>query len=50
MLAYINNSAATLQLNLKRDMSQYTRGAYVHKGRKGHPRIAWKLEETVSKL
>ena len=31
-------------------LSQYIREAYVHKERKGHPRIAWKLEETVSKL
>ena len=28
-------------------LSQYIREAYVHKERKGHPRIAWKLEETV---
>ena len=31
-------------------LSQYTREAYGHKERKGHPRIAWKLEETVLKL
>ena len=31
-------------------LSQYTREAYGHKERKGHPQIAWKLEETVSIL
>ena len=25
-------------------LSQYTREAYVHKERKGHPQIAWKLQ------
>ena len=29
---------------------QYTREAYGHKERKGHPQIDWKLEETVSIL
>ena len=29
---------------------QYIREAYVHKERKGHPQIAWNLEETVSIL
>ena len=29
---------------------QYIREAHGHKERKGHPRIAWKLEETVSIL
>ena len=28
-------------------VSQYIRETYVHKERKGHPQIAWKLEETV---
>ena len=31
-------------------LSQYIREAYGHKERKGHPQIAWKLKETVSKL
>ena len=31
-------------------MSQYIREAYEHKERKGHPQIAWKLQETVSIL
>ena len=31
-------------------LSQYIREAYEHKERKGHPQIAWKLKETVSKL
>ena len=31
-------------------VSQYIREAYEHKERKGHPQIAWKLKETVSKL
>ena len=29
-------------------VSQYIREAYEHKERKGHPQIAWKLQETVS--
>ena len=31
-------------------LSQYIREAYEHKERKGHPQIAWKIQETVSKL
>ena len=31
-------------------LSQYIREAYEHKERKGHPQIAWKLQETVSIL
>ena len=31
-------------------VSQYIREAYEHKERKGHPQIAWNLEETVLKL
>ena len=31
-------------------VSQYIRETYGHTERKGHPQIAWKLEETVSKL
>ena len=30
-----------------RNLSQYIREAYEHKERKGHPQIAWKLQETV---
>ena len=37
-------------LSQRGGVSQYTREAYVNKERKGHPRTAWKLEETVSKL
>ena len=39
-----------LFLTLLRSVSQYTREAYEHKERKGHPQIAWKLQETVSIL
>ena len=35
---------------LGKDVSQYIREAYVHKERKGHPQLAWKLQETVSIL
>ena len=31
-------------------LSQYIREAYEHTERKGHPQLAWKLEETVSIL
>ena len=31
-------------------LSQYVHEAYGHKQRKRHPRIIWKLENTVSKL
>ena len=31
-------------------LSQYIREAYGHKERKGHPKIAWNLKETVSIL
>ena len=31
-------------------LSQYNREAYVHKEGKGHPQIAWNLEETLSIL
>ena len=41
-----NASCWTLLLQL----SQYTREACGYKERKGHPRIAWKLEETISIL
>ena len=37
-------------LSQRGGVSQYIREAYVHKGRKGHPQIAWKLQETVSIL
>ena len=37
-------------LSQRGGVSQYIREAYVHKERKGHPQIAWKLEETVLKL
>ena len=31
-------------------VSQYIRETYGHTERKGHPQVAWKLKETVSKL
>ena len=31
-------------------VSQYLREAYGHNEWKGHPRIVWKLEETVLKI
>ena len=37
-------------LHIKMLLSQYIREAYEHKERKGHPQIAWKLQETVSIL
>ena len=37
-------------LSQRGGVSQYTREAYAHKERKGHPQTAWKLKETVSKL
>ena len=37
-------------LSQRGGLSQHTREAYGHKERKGHPQIAWKLEETVSIL
>ena len=37
-------------LSQRRGVSQYIREAYEHKERKGHPQIAWKLQETVSIL
>ena len=36
--------------NMRHLLSQYIREGYLHKERKGHPQIAWKLKETVSKL
>ena len=35
---------------LKTSMSQYIRETYGHKERRGHPRIVWNLEETVSTI
>ena len=37
-------------LSQRRGVSQYIREAYEHTERKGHPQIAWKLQETVSIL
>ena len=37
-------------LSQRGGVSQYIREAYEHTERKGHPQIAWKLEETVSIL
>ena len=37
-------------LSQRGGMSQYTRGAYGHEEWKGHPQIAWKIQETVSIL
>ena len=37
-------------LSQRRGVSQYTGEAYGHKEKKGHPQIAWKIEETVSML
>ena len=39
-----------LKSNIKSLLSQYIREAYVHKERKGHRQINWKLQETVSIL
>ena len=37
-------------LSQRGGVSQYIREAYEHKERKGHPQIAWNLEETISIL
>ena len=34
-------------LSQRAGVSQYIREVYEHKERKGHPQIAWKIEETV---
>ena len=48
-LQRINFSGRQLQ-ERERELSRYICEAYGHKERKGHPRIASKIEETVSKL
>ena len=45
-VGYINTAAKSKMETL----SQYTREAYEHTERKGHPQIAWKLQENVSIL
>ena len=51
-LLYESDDAQTHNIAAQLDLqgvavSQYIREAYEHKERKGHPQIAWKLEETV---
>ena len=52
----LNNQKSAVQIFGKRQfqrtypLSQYIHEAYEHTDRKGHPQIAWKIEETVSIL
>ena len=46
----IKKEFAVVEHYVRQPLSQYIREAYVHKERKGHPQIVWKLQETVSIL
>ena len=45
-----NNYRWAERIENRKEVLQYIREAYVQEERKGHPQIAWKLKETVSKL